>query len=85
MEAGVEIVHFDMEPLYIVQILVLAIKLRYGRLIILGFVVTENVKLRYRGLSSIVVVNILLGYRGLQCIILFSIIFKYKKTVFPLG
>lgn len=57
--------HPDVEPLYVVQMLALAIKLGYGELIIPGLVVAENVKLGYKELLNIVTANVLLGYGGL--------------------
>ena len=52
----------DVGPLYVVQMLALAVKFGYGGLIIPGLVVAENVKLGYGGLPGVVAANVLLGY-----------------------
>lgn len=75
----------DVWPLYVVQMLALAIKFGYRRLIISGLVVVENVKLGYRGLPGVIATNVLLEYGRLQCVIFFDVIFKYGRAVFPLG
>lgn len=77
--------YLDVGSLYIVQMLALGIKFRYGGLIILGFIVGENVKLKYGRLPGIVTTNVLLRYGGLQCVIPFIITFKYGRTAFSLG
>lgn len=77
--------HPDVGPLYIFQILALAIKFGYGRLITSCLVITENVKLGYRRLPGIISTNVLLGYGRLQYNILFSITFKYRGTAFLLS
>lgn len=75
----------DVGPLYIVQMLALAVKFGYRELIIPGFVIAENIKLGYGGLPGVVVANVLLGYRELQYIVPFSVTFKYREAAFLFG
>lgn len=75
----------DVGPLYVVQMLALAVRFGYGGLIIPGLVVAENVKLEYGGLPGVIAATVLLGYGGLQCVVPFSVTFKYGGAAFPLG
>lgn len=51
----------DVGPLYVVQMLALAVRF----LIIPGLVVAENVKLGYGGLPGVVAASVILVYGGL--------------------
>ena len=75
----------DVGLLYVVQMLVLAVRFWYGGLIIPGLVVAENVKLEYGGLPGVVAATVLLGYGRLQCVVSFNVTFKYRGAAFPLG
>lgn len=57
----------------------------YGGLIILGFVIAENVQKRYGWLPKVVVTNFLLEYGRLKCIDAFGVTFKYRKALFLLN